>query len=808
MAIRVQALGTVRVERDGRVLDRLPAQRVRLGLLVYLAVEREAARESVMAVFWPDRPPERARHLLNQTLYELRQDLGDDWVRSVGEHLVVADDVVVDVAELAAAVDAGEFTRALDLYDGPFLAGALPGLSREMEGWVDGQQARVARLHRQARRGALDAAVARGDLAGALALARSWAERDPLDDEAHHRAIELMAATGDRAGALRQYDRYAALVERELELEPLDETRALVERIRGGELGPRAATAAPAPAITAGPSSSTGGERRGVASPAGRSAPWHGWPLRAAAALAFLAAAALAARTVQPAERGVRASEPLDPRRIAVLFFDDHSPAQDLGPVAAGFTDALIHELDQVDGLEVLSRTAMEAYRGVPLDSIVAALRVGTFVEGSLTRVEDSLKVTFQLVDGATAASLLSGALTRHEGEVASLSRELPRVVARQLRERLGSAVELREMRGGTESAEGWLLVQRAQILLEDAQATFPEDLAAGLALLDRSDSMLGEAERADPGWPEPTYRRAVVEVVRAGRTAAIPGQREPGAVRAAMEHLERALAKDPQHVASLEQRGILRFELVESAEALEPAEFERLRALAESDLRRAVELDAQRARAWWGLSRVLRRKGSFAEAKQAARRALAADAFLEVAVEGIFQVFLMSLEREEHAEAVEWCRELRDRHPETMRRIQCDLVLLASSPLVEPDSRRGWALVDTMVAAGSVSGAEAYRGWATLHVGKMLAREGRPDSARAVLERVVPDPPPAWAPYDAAHLLLLLGDAAGALRYLEVYLEANPEQAPYLVNDWWFRDLHQDPRFRGLVETSGAMPG
>ena len=200
-------------------------------------------------------------------------------------------------------------------------------------------------------------------------------------------------------------------------------------------------------------------------------------------------------------------------------------------------------------------------------------------------------------------------------------------------------------MRGGTDVGAAWLEVQRAQMLVEDAEATGDEDLPAALELLDRADSLLRAAAAADPGWPEPHYRRASLEVARSFRTAAIPSQKEPGAVRRAMSHLERALAVDPDHVAALELRGILRFDLAESAEDLPPEEVERLRSLAESDLRRAVELDAPRAQAWWGLSRLLRRKGSFAEAKQAARRAQAAEAFLEVPVGGLGQLCHTSLE-------------------------------------------------------------------------------------------------------------------------------------------------------------------
>lgn len=806
MAVRIQTLGAVRVERDGRTLDRLPARRVRLGLLVHLAVERTSLRDTVMGLFWPDRPPERARHLLSQTLYELRQDLGEGWIRTAGESLEVADHVVVDVGELESAAAAGDHARVVALYHGPFLGGTALGGTRELEGWVDGVQSRVSRLHRDARLAALDDALAAGNLDTALQLARGWVALEPMDDEAQHRLIELLAATGDRIGALRQYDRYEALVQAELELEPLEETQALIERIREGEAGQRSAgtgVVAPAPidSAPAAPPPSTSPFPPGGGRPSWRR------PMVAAVGLLLLVSAAVAGWAVRP---GARVGDTFPPRRIAVLFFSDRTADGSLRSAADGFTDALIHELNQVDGLEIVSRAAVEPYRmrTPPLDSLARRLRAGTFVEGSLTRVAgDSVQVMFTLVDGPSGTQLFSGTATEPGNGLGALTGSLPDRAARLIRERLGRQVGLREARGGTESEAAWRLVQRAQVVVEEARALMTEDLEAALALLDRTDSLLAEAAAAAPSWPEPVFRRGHAELLRASYTAEIPGQREPVSLRRAMAHFDRALELDPRHVPALERRGVLHFDLSESAAGLAEDEASRLRARAEADLRLAVELDDRRAVAWWGLSRVLRRRGSFAEAKQAARRALAADAFLEVPEAGLFQLFHTSIEREEHEEAAEWCDELRERHPEHMRRVQCELILRATAPVLEPDPARGWALVDSMVAMGTSEYEPAYRGWASLYVAKALVRAGLPDSARAVLRRAVPGPTPGWAAYDAAHLCLMLGDIPESLGFLQEYLAANPEQASYLQRDWWFRDLHGDPRFRALVEGRGALP-
>jgi DNA-binding SARP family transcriptional activator len=185
-----------------------------------------------MGILWPDKAPDKARHSLSQTLYELRKELGEDWLEVTGEVLRTTDAMATDVEDFRAAVEGQRDTEALDHYGGGFLDGTSLGGTRDYEGWIDRTRARLARDHRKAAARAVASREQRQDVEGALDLARRWVDRDPLDDEAQHALIALLARAGRRSEALRQYDRYAALLERELEVEPLEGTRELIAGIR------------------------------------------------------------------------------------------------------------------------------------------------------------------------------------------------------------------------------------------------------------------------------------------------------------------------------------------------------------------------------------------------------------------------------------------------------------------------------------------------------------------------------------------------------------------------------------------------
>jgi len=54
MILRLTTLGNPRVLLNGEDLPSLPGKPVTFGLLVFLGVEREATRDRLVSVFWPE----------------------------------------------------------------------------------------------------------------------------------------------------------------------------------------------------------------------------------------------------------------------------------------------------------------------------------------------------------------------------------------------------------------------------------------------------------------------------------------------------------------------------------------------------------------------------------------------------------------------------------------------------------------------------------------------------------------------------------------------------------------------------------
>src|SRR5207247_10492134 len=96
----------------------------------------------------------------------------------------------------------------------------------------------------------------------------------------------------------------------------------------------------------------------------------------------------------------------LDPRRVAVLYFEDLSSKRSLAYLSDGLTEALIRELGRVAGLEVVSKNGVAPYRdpGIPRDSVGRALGAGTLVQGSVEEVGERYRVSMRLLEGARGA--------------------------------------------------------------------------------------------------------------------------------------------------------------------------------------------------------------------------------------------------------------------------------------------------------------------------------------------------------------------------------------------------------------------
>ncbi|MFQ5679592.1 MAG: protein kinase [Gemmatimonadota bacterium] len=236
--IRLHTLGSLELQgADGRRLLSVLAQPKRVALLALLAIGSRGGvkrRDTLVGAFWPDLEQDRARHALRQALYVLRRALGAEVVVSRGDEEIALDEreIWCDATTFESTIEAGRPAEALEWYRGDLLPGFFLSDAPGFERWLDAERQRLRRL-------ASDAAwtlAAEEESASHTAQAAQWARRavelDPWDESSLCRLLELLDRLGDRAGAIRAYERFSRALAAEYEAEPAPQTEALIQRIR------------------------------------------------------------------------------------------------------------------------------------------------------------------------------------------------------------------------------------------------------------------------------------------------------------------------------------------------------------------------------------------------------------------------------------------------------------------------------------------------------------------------------------------------------------------------------------------------
>ncbi|HET9011133.1 MAG TPA: hypothetical protein VFN38_04925, partial [Gemmatimonadaceae bacterium] len=135
--MRLRTLGELCLASDEGV-PLLRGRRRELVLLAYLArrTPRAVSRADLATLFWHDRPAERARLSLRQTLFKLRQLIPSGLEVTPEQVRLDPAAVSVDVARLEHASAAGEHQLALRELGGEFLPEAEDAGGEEWRLWL------------------------------------------------------------------------------------------------------------------------------------------------------------------------------------------------------------------------------------------------------------------------------------------------------------------------------------------------------------------------------------------------------------------------------------------------------------------------------------------------------------------------------------------------------------------------------------------------------------------------------------------------------------------------------------------------
>jgi TolB-like protein len=457
---------------------------------------------------------------------------------------------------------------------------------------------------------------------------------------------------------------------------------------------------------------------------------------------------------------------------VAVLYFDNLSRDTSDAYVADGLTEELITRLGEIARLQVKSRTAVQRYRGKPIEDpagLARALNVAHLVSGSVQQGGGRLRVTVELTRAVSGTRVWGQSYERPAADLMGVEAEIAQAIAEGVGGRL-APVERRSLTARpSRNPEAYDHYLRGNYFLarrDPSDVRFAIDQYQKAVGLD--SSFTGALARIgysyglflDWGWTYPGLSWDSV----LGRGIAIA---------------DRALALDSSAADVWMTRGYL-------LALSHPETF----AGVDAAFQRAITLDPRNSEAYHQYSFLLVIAGRYPAADSMARRALV--------IEPERPITLLTLGLARHLQR-------RDEEAQAL----CDTAIAlvpdaawaySRCSLWRPRSDIAGALRDALTAARLEPADYPIEAEAALAAAEF--RSGDTIAARARIARVVASFSTSGfeAAYFVSIALAVTGNVDGAIAILS---RMRPQGAFQwrITQDPWFDGIRDDPRFRALAE-------
>jgi TolB-like protein/DNA-binding SARP family transcriptional activator len=444
--------------------DILPRAKKTQAVLAYLCLAQgeRVSRSRVAGMVW-DRVGEiQARDSLRHALNELER---------IGGWRLDSDRETVRLDIADCWVDAFEGPEVSEL-----LLDGLHGISPAFDQWLFGERARFENRWQSKLEGDLDDLItkeAAPDLRAAAA--RRLLNFMPTHEPAVRSLMTAFAEMGDRAQAVREFERFRQLFDSNLGMPPSEKTIALYSAIRRA--------------------------------PQSRPARSSNWPLPSTGADPV--PSPQQSDLTAPMWINATSDREREPS-IAVLPFRDLSAETGRNYVAEGLVEDLVEALSRVPGLFVISRLSSAAFRNqerLPQE-IGGALGVRYLLSGTIRSSGDRLRITVELTDTNSSTSLWNSRYDESFSDLLEVQDRLTEAVIRSVAPRVRAAEvqRVRIKRPDEYGAYDFLL--RAQENMHSADR----------AIFESSEGLFELALARDPHYAAALAWRAYWHVMRVGQ--------------------------------------------------------------------------------------------------------------------------------------------------------------------------------------------------------------------------------------------------------------------------------------------------
>jgi serine/threonine protein kinase/TolB-like protein/Flp pilus assembly protein TadD len=451
---------------------------------------------------------------------------------------------------------------------------------------------------------------------------------------------------------------------------------------------------------------------------------------------------------------------------LAVLPLDNLSvnPGQEY--FADGLTEALIHDLSRISALQVISPASIMRYKGTdkPLTEIARELDVDAILKGSVLCAGEGVRITAQLVHGATNQPLWADSYECRRQDVMAVQSALSRDVTAEIQ------LQLTPQDRAALASTSAVAPEAHEAYLKGIHALQRKNEEGATTALEFFD----EAIRIDPSF-------ALAHVGRADAFLVLENAyRPPLETMPRMEEAAlKAIELDPNLAEAYVALSYVKLMFYWDWEAARQA------------VERALELNPRSASAHLARAGYLVALRQFEEALAELKRAEALDPISLVSAEEYGYVPYMA---REYDLAIDYSRRAIELDPSYWQAYTWKGLALAEKELYAE-------AIDVLESALELDDAPQILQF----LGGVYARAGYTDKAGEMLEELDRQSEDRFiCPYEVAQIHLALGDFDTAFFWFDLAYELRSPCIPWLNVDPRLDPIRDDPRFADIQRRTG----